>query len=92
MGHMAPSLRSLASALKHGVGESTIRHVVEAPIYTFELRQQPPKVALLGMGAGMQPLEVVYVINDDGTLVVIHAMPATRAFLNRVRRDRREAR
>lgn len=92
MGRVNRPLRILASALKHGVDEATIRHIVDAPIYTFELRQEPPKVALLGVGASMAPLEVVYVINDDGTLVVIHAMPATRAFLNRVRRDRRESR
>lgn len=89
---MGPRLRILASALKHDIDETTIRHVVQAPIYAFALRQEPPKVALLGMSTGMQPLEVVYVINDDGTLVVIHAMPATQAFLHRIQRTRRQSR
>lgn len=85
-------LRILGSSLKHGVTEDVIRRVVRSPMYIFELRQDPPKIALLGMGEGMRPVEVVYVINDDGTHVVIHAMPATKAFLNRVRRDRKESR
>jgi hypothetical protein len=88
---MGKRLRILSSGLKHGVGEEAIRRTINAPLYVYELRGYPPKIALLGMTDRMQPLEVVYVINDDGTQVVIHAMPATRAFLNKVRRDRKEA-
>lgn len=89
---MSSPPRILASARKHGISDTTIRRILATPIYVFRLRADPPKNAVLGIDDRMRPIEVVYVINDDGTQVVIHAMPASTAFLNRVRRDRKESR
>ena len=47
------------------------------------------KVMLIGVGK-FQPLEIGYTINQDGTTVIFHAMPATKAILNQARRARKQ--
>ena len=44
---------------------------------------------LIGVGK-FQPLEIGYTINQDGTTVIFHAMPATQAILNQARRARKQ--
>ncbi|MFT4187646.1 MAG: hypothetical protein QM621_03610 [Aeromicrobium sp.] len=86
---MDDDLRILQSALKHGVAADDIQSVLQRPVYEVVTRQGPLKVMVLGVDSMLRPIEIVYVINDDGTKVVIHAMSASRAFLNRVRRERK---
>ena len=50
------------------------------------------RVIALGIDARLRPVEIVYVINDDGTDVVIHAMVATPALLAQAQRARKETR
>lgn len=76
------SPRILDSARKHGISDATILRVLENPIFSTQLRREPPKVMVVGLDENFLPVEVGYVHNGDGTQVVIHAMPAARNLLN----------
>lgn len=84
------SPRILDSARKHGISDATILRVLENPIFSTQLRREPPKVMVVGLDENFLPVEVGYVHNGDGTQVVIHAMPAARNLLNTAQRRRRK--
>ena len=84
--------RILDSALKHGVSRVTIMRVLENPIFSTQLRRDPPKFMVVGLGEDFLPIEVGYVYNADGTQVVIHAMPATKDLLHKAQRRRKGTR
>ena len=83
------SPRILDSAFKHGVTRATIMRVLENPIFSTQLRRDPPKVMVVGLGEDFLPVEVGYVYNADGTQVIIHAMPATKDLLHKAQRRRK---
>lgn len=84
-------IRVLESALKHGLDQSEILAAFHAPLYTAQLQEHPPKIMLVGVGK-IHPVEIGYTINHDGTTVIFHAMPATKAILNQARRTRKRYR
>ncbi|HVM41064.1 MAG TPA: DUF4258 domain-containing protein [Acidimicrobiia bacterium] len=61
------------SARKHGVDERDIRHAVEHAMVIEELDDDA--CLFLGPSRNGAPLEAVALIRDDGSLLVIHAMP-----------------
>ncbi|MGH9246202.1 MAG: hypothetical protein ACRD29_18210 [Acidimicrobiales bacterium] len=61
------------SAGKHGIADEDIRHVVEHAVAVGE--QDDGKVLYLGADRAGNLLEVVSVVRDDGSEIVIHAMP-----------------
>nr|WP_120492039.1 hypothetical protein [Corynebacterium lactis] len=81
----------ISSALKHGLTTEDITQAFYAPIFTTQSRSHPPKLLRLGLGA-RHIIEIGYTINDDGTTVIFHAMPATKANLNLARRARKKQR
>lgn len=75
-------IRWARSATKHRISKERSRHVIEHCGLWFEV--EPPAVApaggdirllYLGDDADGAPLEVMAVELDDGSLLVIHAMP-----------------
>ena len=62
-----------ASARKHGIHDLDINHAVEYALASGE--QDDGKVLYLGPHRAGDMLEVVSVLRDDGTELVIHAMP-----------------
>ena len=67
-----------ASARKHGVDDSDIRHAVEQAVGVGE--QEDGKVLYLGPDRAGNLLEIVSVVRDDGTEIVIHAMRVRRGY------------
>jgi len=67
-----------ASARKHGVDDSDIRHAVEQAVAVGE--QEDGKVLYLGPDRAGNLLEIVSVVRDDGTEIVIHAMRMRRGY------------
>ncbi len=67
-----------ASARKHGVDDSDIRHAVEQAVAVGE--QEDGKVLHLGPDRAGNLLEIVSVVRDDGTEIVIHAMRMRRGY------------
>lgn len=66
-------LEIFASARKHGTADEDIDHAVDHALTIGE--QGDGKVLYLGPDRAGNLLEVVSVIRDDGTEIVIHAMP-----------------
>ena len=66
------------SARKHGVTDDDIEHAVQHAMVAAE--QDDGKVLYLGADRAGNLLEVVSVARDDGTEVVIHAMPMRRTY------------
>jgi hypothetical protein len=62
-----------ASAPKHGIHDLDINHAVEHALASGE--QDDGKVLHLEPDRSGNMLEVVSVLRDDGTEIVIHAMP-----------------
>lgn len=61
-----------SSARRHGIADDDIRHALDHVLAAGE--QDDGKVLYLGADRAGNLLEVVSVVRDDGTEVVIHAM------------------
>ncbi len=61
-----------SSARRHGIADDDINHAVEQALAVGE--QDDGKVLYLGADRAGNLLEVVSVVRDDGSEVVIHAM------------------
>jgi hypothetical protein len=66
------------SARKHDVQRDDVAHAIAHPLVVAE--QDDGKVLYLGPDRAGNLLEVVSVASDDGTEVVIHAMPMRRMY------------
>ena len=67
-----------ASARKHGIHDLDINHAVDHALATGE--QDDGKVLYLGPDRSGNMLEVVSVLRDDGTEIVIHAMAMRKRY------------
>jgi hypothetical protein len=61
----------------HGCTIEEIEHVVRNPVRGFPRRGSQEKWIVNGRGTGDRAIEVVYLLDGDGTAFVIHAMPLT---------------
>jgi len=61
---------------KHGVTPREAEHVVNRPARGFPQRDGLKRL-VQGRGQGDRWVQVVYLIDPDGTIFVIHAMPLT---------------
>jgi hypothetical protein len=68
------------SALKHGITADRIRHAVRACPTPLENPRFPGQMLYLAPDLHGNPLEVVGVLDDEGALVVFHAMPLRPAY------------
>ena len=66
------------SARRHGVSDVEIKHAVEQALVAGE--QDDGKVLYLGPDRAGNLLEVVSVLRDDGSEIVIHAMRMRRIY------------
>jgi hypothetical protein len=66
------------SARKHGITDVDIEHAVDRAIAVAE--QDDGKVLYLGPDLSGNLLEIVSVLRDDGTEIVIHAMRMRRSY------------
>ncbi len=67
-----------ASARRHGIVDADIEHCLDNAVAVGE--QDDGKVLYLGPDRAGNFLEVVSVVRDDGTEVVIHAMRMRRIY------------
>ena len=59
---------------KHGCTISEVEHVVDHPPRGYP-QKRGLKFHVHGRGQGQRFVQVIYLIDPDGTLFVIHAMP-----------------
>lgn len=76
---------NIESATKHGCTIPEIESVVRNPPRGFPRKLDDEKYFVQGRGIGDRFIEVIYLLDDDGTAFVIHAMP----LITRRRRGRR---
>jgi len=67
-----------ASARRHGISDVDINHAVEHALVAGE--QDDGKILYLGPDRAGNLLEVVSVLRDDGSEIVIHAMRMRRIY------------
>ena len=73
-----PYVEIYGSARRHGVSDVDIEHAVEQALVAGE--QDDGKVLYLGPDRAGNLLEVVSVLRDDGSEIVIHAMRMRRIY------------
>ncbi len=71
----------------HGVSPAEAEAVVRAA--KSPLRREDDKWLVFGRGTGGRFLQVVFVLDEDDTVYVIHARPLTKREKRRLRRRRR---
>jgi len=70
----------------HGVTPADAERVVAGASSPYPLYRGDGKYLVWGKGAGGRLLQVVFVIDEDGTIFVIHARPLTPGEKRRLRR------
>ncbi len=75
---------------KHGVDPDEAEQVVRQARQPYPLWYAEGKWGVWGPGRGGRLLQVVYVLDDDGTVYVIHARPLNEREKQRYRRRRRK--
>ena len=65
-------------ATKHGCSIHEIESVVRRPDRGFPRKIGDEKLRVVGRGQGGRRIQAVYIIDEDGTAFVIHAMPLKR--------------
>ena len=75
---------------KHGVDPAEAEMVVRQARAPFPQQIGDDKLLVMGRGSGGQFLEVIYVLDPDDTVFIIHARPLTEREKRRYRRRRRQ--
>jgi uncharacterized DUF497 family protein len=68
---------NVAKVEKHGVTVGEAEYVVRNARRPYPKRNGDGKWLVIGRGQGDRFLHVIFVIDPDGTIFVIHAMPLT---------------
>ena len=71
---------------RHGVAIEEAEHVVQSARAPYPLAQHDERYLVWGPGVGGRLLQVVFVIDPDSTIFVIHARPLTEKEKKRYRR------
>jgi uncharacterized DUF497 family protein len=80
---------NLDHATRHGVSPTEAEHVVANARPPYPQYRGDGKWLVIGRGFAGAPVQVVYVVDADGTIYVIHARPLTDTERRRHRRRRR---
>uniref|UniRef100_UPI003F493FD9 hypothetical protein n=1 Tax=Nocardia suismassiliense TaxID=2077092 RepID=UPI003F493FD9 len=81
-----PRIHIHTTALKREVDQADILHALNNAIRIYE--QDDELTMVIGTACNAEPLEVGYVLRDDGSLFVIHAMKARTKYLKRFQKPR----
>ena len=74
----------LATARKHGVADEDILHALRNAVFDFPDQGDHELTMAVGPARhGTTMLEVIYLMSEEGRLVVIHAMRARRKYVER---------
>lgn len=80
---------NLDHATRHGVSVAECERVVRIAKRPYPLARGDGKYLVVGRGQGDRLIRVVYVLDDDATVYVIHAMPLSDSDKRRHRRRTR---
>ena len=65
------------NATKHGVSQAEAERIVKHPSRGYPRKHGGGKWIVIGRGQGGRLVEVIYVVDPDDILFIIHAMPLT---------------
>lgn len=80
---------NLEHLAEHGVRPDEAEALVENATRPFPMQPGEGRHLVWGRGDGGRLLQVIYLLDDDGTVFVIHSRPLTRREKHRYRRMRR---
>ena len=75
--------------LEHGIYAEEAEQVVRETRSPYPRPKEEDKLLVWGAGRGGRLLQIVFVIDDDGTVFVIHGRELTNREKGRYRRNRR---
>lgn len=87
-----------ASALKHGLSEDEIREAFFSPLVGAVIRNRdiatdPQRFAMIGTftqtGGSTREVEIVYVLDWNGTPIIFHANYLTKGFIQEIEHAKR---
>ena len=74
----------LPSANKHGQSRKDILYALERSIYDETLETDPNKTLSIGYDGNANLLEVIFHVLSDEHIVVFHAMPCRKYYIERM--------
>jgi len=74
----------LPSATKHGQSKDDILFALERSIYDETLESDPNKTLAIGYDGNARLLEVIFHVLSDEHIVVFHAMPCRKIYIERM--------
>ena len=80
------NIEILPSAMKHGQSVDDILCALERSIYDETLEIDPNKTLSIGYDGNARLLEIIFHVVTDEHIVVFHAMPCRKHYLERVMR------
>ena len=64
-----------SSARRHGIADEDMRHAVDNAMAIEDLGEDPDRWLVVGPDRAANLLEVIVLITEEGTELIIHAMP-----------------
>lgn len=77
---------NIAKCERHGVDPEAAEYVVRNATRPFPMTTDNGKIVVWGPQPGGRYLQVIYLVDPDDTLFVIHAMPLTERQKHQLRR------
>ena len=74
----------LPSATKHGLSKEDILQALRFGIYDETLESDPNKTLSIGYDGNARLLEVIFHVVSDEHIVVFHAMPCRKTYIERM--------
>jgi len=78
------SVEILPSATKHGLSTADILCALDRSIYDETLETDPNKTLSIGYDENARLLEVIFHVVSDEHIVVFHAMPCRKHYIERM--------
>jgi uncharacterized protein YvpB len=69
------------AAFRHNISKEDILNVLKTKIYAAAIEGLSEKYAVIGFDLAGNPLEIMYNLIDDDTIIVFHAMKARKNFI-----------
>jgi len=80
---------NLDHATRHGISPGEAQNVVASARAPFPQQLGDDKLLVMGRGNAGRFVQVIYVLDDDATIYVIHARPLTDRQKRQLRRHKR---
>ena len=77
---MGPEIIFVPSAFKHGYSEEDIRQAIRTRIRDLLIDEYEDKYALIGFDTKGNALEIIFIMIDDQTIKIYHAMRCRKSF------------